>query len=114
MRGIPEFNYPTFNSAAGWLRGQGYGTIFNPADCNALTIQEDYARDPLKVSRECFARDTWWISNFANGVVTLPGWHNSKGAKAEVALALAIGLKVYYLHEMPSGEWYLTEAEDLA
>lgn len=112
MRGIPEFNFPQFHSAAAWLRGQGY-EVFNPAEHDAQDTEARYSVDPLGVAREVFGRDTAWICAQADAVATLPGWHNSKGAKAEVALALALGLDVCYLHLIPSGEWRMTRAEDL-
>ena len=113
MRGIPEWNFLAFQPAAKWLREQGY-TVFNPAeeDDPSQTL-DDYERDPLGTARECFARDTQYICKHADAVALLPGWHNSKGADAECALALALGLKVFYLLKMPSGEWFLLEAEDL-
>lgn len=102
MRGYPEFNFPVFHAAAKWLRGQGH-EVFNPAE-------EDRGGENL---REIFARDTSWICGYADGLALLQGWHNSKGAKAELALAQALGLRAYYLYLMPSQEWYLLEAEDL-
>ena len=113
MRGLPLLNFPQFHSAAKWLRGQGY-EVFNPAEMeDSDEMLNSLARDPLGVTRGCFARDTQWICTQADAVALLPGWHNSKGAKAECYLALAIGEEVYYLYEMPSGEWYLLRAEDL-
>ena len=112
MRGLPLFNFPQFHDAAKWLRGQGY-EVFNPCEMDEPDIEAEYQRNPRRVAGEVFARDTDWICKEAEAVVLLPGWHNSKGAKAECALALALGLDVYYLHEMPSREWYLTKAEDL-
>ena len=102
MRGIPEFNFPQFHDATEWLRLQDH-IVFNPAE-------HSYPTEDL---RAAFSRDTEWLCGWADAVALLPGWHNSKGAKAECALALALGLEVYYLHEMPSREWYLTKAEDL-
>lgn len=118
MRGIPEFNFPQFHSATQWLREQGY-EVFSPAEHDQSNFQGEggveleYVKDPITVARQCFLVDMTYICQDAEAVALLPGWHNSKGAKAEVALALAIGLSVYYLHTMPSGEWFLTLAEDL-
>lgn len=110
MRGLPLFNFPQFDSAAKWLEGEGH-EVFNPAaEDGVADILDQF---PVELARACFARDTQWICLEADAVALLPGWHNSKGAKAECALALAIGLEVYYLHAMPSGEWYLTKVEDL-
>ena len=124
MRGIPEFNFPQFYSAAAWLRGEGYD-VFSPAERDNEKHGVDISKGNVSGSEdeattkhgfslcEALAADTQWICKHGEGLALLPGWHNSKGAKAECALALAIGLPVYYLHEMPSGEWFLTLAEDL-
>ncbi len=85
MRGIPDFNFPAFNKEAAWLREQGH-EVFNPAENG----------DQTNV-RECFRLDTDWICRYADGIALLPGWEASKGAKAELALAEALGLEVIYL-----------------
>ena len=79
MRGIPEFNFPQFASAAAWLRSQGH-EVFSPAESDmrvwsdAESVQVDYASDPLRVARLCFLSDTAWICAEAEGVALLPGW----------------------------------------
>ena len=47
--------------------------------------------------RDALAADMKWICTRADSMVMLKGWKKSKGAKAEHALAEALGLKIIYL-----------------
>lgn len=110
MRGIPEFNFPAFHAAAQRLRAKGH-TVFNPAERDEKEFgkiscpsghEDDFAKlvgfkDGLSVLRNCFLADTQWICQFADAIALLPGWENSKGAKAEKALCEALGLQVFIL-----------------
>lgn len=109
MTGIPNFNFPAFNAAAAHLRSQGH-EVFNPAerdiarhggvDISAGNLKGDPAL-AAKVHgfslREALADDTAFICKEADGIAMLPGWENSKGARAEHALAVALGHTVLYL-----------------
>lgn len=90
MRGIPEYNFPAFDLYAGRLRREGH-IVFSPADGDRWLLLST-GREPD--ARECFALDTQWLCREADGIVLMPGWENSLGAKAEKALAEAIGLPV--------------------
>lgn len=108
MRGIPEFNFPAFNAATAMLRAQGH-TVFNPAErdnerhgkdisIGNATGDEDVAAKEHGFSlREALADDTAWICREADAIAMLPGWENSKGAKAELALSRALGHRVIFL-----------------
>ncbi len=88
MRGIEDFNFPAFRAAATALRDQGH-YVFNPAENSSHDTH----------IRVCMAIDTAWICNSAEGIAMLPGWENSMGAKAELALAEAIGLPIFFITE---------------
>lgn len=109
MSGIPEFNFPSFNVAASTLRESGH-VVFNPAERdierhggidiskgNATGSQEHAAKEHGFSLREALADDTAWICKEATAIAMLPGWENSKGARAEWHLALALGHEVIYL-----------------
>jgi uncharacterized protein DUF4406 len=100
MRGIPEFNFPAFHYAAEKLRAEGH-EVFSPAEkgdeqdmIDKPALQEDIA-----FRRRVFALDTAYICKMADAVAMLPNWHLSFGARAEHALAKAIGIKVIILGE---------------
>jgi len=112
MRGYPDFNFPAFHIGARRLRDLGY-EVFSPAERdieahgegvnNSPTCNLDDVKDTGFSLRDALAADTQWISLRADAVVVLPGWQESKGAQAEVALARALGLPVWSVDEVLSG-----------
>lgn len=105
MRGIPQFNFPAFADATVKLRNEGY-EVFSPAE-HAISlhgqsfwdnINGDEVNLPLGFDRRALlAADLNWICREANAVALLPGWETSKGALAEMATALALGLEIIKL-----------------
>jgi Domain of unknown function (DUF5664)/Domain of unknown function (DUF4406) len=111
MRGIKEFNFPAFYAAEEKLRALGYET-FNPARRDeekygsgvrnsAKGLLSDIASTGLNL-REALGADTAWISKEADAIYMLPGWEYSKGARAENALANALGLEVILWKDLDS------------
>ena len=107
MRSVPGFNYPAFMTAAKALREAGW-VVFNPAEMDMalddggpdLTLsmeeQEEYAEDWTNARRYAH-RDTVLIiqklrAERCDAIVTLPKWSDSIGARAEVSVALWVGL----------------------
>lgn len=98
MTGIPQHNFPAFDDAAVRLRALGK-TIVSPAelddpaerlrairspDGNPGVYGDDYNRYLI--------RDAHIVLNEACvGVICLPDWHESRGAKMETAIAQALG-----------------------
>lgn len=117
MRGIPEFNFPKFFALAEMVEGMGHD-VFNPAheDMKAgfqpagLTGDEDLAELGFDLSG-AYMRDLMFICNSAEGVMVMPGWHRSRGAVAEVAVARSLDLKVLALVDV-LGEVRLVQAHD--
>lgn len=104
MRGIPDFNFPAFFKAAELLRDQGH-VVFNPAERDTLVHgplesptgdHKDIARTGFTL-REALAADLGWICREADAIALLPGWENSRGARAEKAVAEGLDLIVIYL-----------------
>lgn len=108
MRGIPYFNFPAFNQAAAQLRAAGY-EVFSPAERdneahgtdisagNATGDEEQAARDHGFNLKQALLDDITYICLHADTIALLPGWENSRGAKAEKAVAEALGHAVVYL-----------------
>ena len=92
MTGWPDFNYPAFNAAAAALRGQGHA-VYNPTEFPYDGPLEDF---PI---REAFSEYTRFICLEACTIALLPGWEKSKGAVAEHALAVRLGLEIIHLEE---------------
>lgn len=109
MTGIPHFNFPMFNATAAHLRSQGH-EVFNPAERDiarhgGVDISAGNEKgDPALAAkvhnfslREALADDTAYICKEATAIAMLPGWENSKGARAEHALAVALGHHIVYM-----------------
>lgn len=108
MRGIPEFNFPAFNAAAAKLRAAGH-FVFNPAEKDnerhGTDISKGNATGDEKLAtqqhgfnlREALGLDLQFICAEADAIALLPGWEKSKGATAEHATAVALGLEVIAL-----------------
>ncbi|MDE3023207.1 MAG: DUF4406 domain-containing protein [Pseudomonadota bacterium] len=108
MRGIPFFNFPAFCKATAELRSKGH-FVFNPAerdnDRHGTDISEgNTAGCELLAAkqhgfnlREALHDDLEFICLKADAIALLPGWEKSKGANAEYATAVALGLEIIYL-----------------
>src|SRR4051812_42987166 len=77
MSGHDNFNFPAFNAAADALRRLGY-PVLNPAD---------FGCHPRHTWADCLQRDLT-VMGYADVVVVLPGWQNSKGARLETRVAI--------------------------
>jgi len=92
MSGHENLNMTAFDLAADALRGQGH-FVFSPADF----IRENGGEETPSARRLGLGVDLSWICFHADAVALLPGWQESRGATAERAAALAIGLEVWEL-----------------
>lgn len=114
MRGKAFFNFPAFDAAKADLESKGFEVI-SPADLDRATgfdpeiLGSDY--DWTNIEKCDFSlmdaidRDVAALKT-CDTIYMLRGWKNSKGAKAEKALAEWIGLGVLY----QEGEDILEEA----
>lgn len=102
MRGYKDLNFPAFDAAAKIGKASGYITI-SPAD---MDRQAGVNESELNVStltpamiREFVIRDMEAIifqlrAENEDAIALLPGWQSSTGARAELGVALWLGLKV--------------------
>lgn len=106
MRGIPEFNFPKFNEVATQLRALGH-EVFNPAERdterhngvnigNATGDVKQATEEHGFSLRDALADDCEYICKTADAIVMLDGWEGSNGARAEHALAFALGHSIIY------------------
>jgi predicted RNase H-like HicB family nuclease len=105
MQGYKDFNFPAFMEAATTLRAQGH-SVFNPAERDVAAHGDSFASATGNLQdiqhtgfslRDALYHDTKFICLEAEAIALLPGWENSKGARAEHALAVALGHRTIYL-----------------
>lgn len=95
MTGYEHANFPAFFEAARFLEVDGFEVV-NPAQ-----MDKDAGLDPdndvmsVEQYHDALARDMRAVMD-CDGICLLPGWKDSTGAKAEHALAQALGHTVYY------------------
>lgn len=98
MSGIPEFNYPAFEEATQQLRAAGY-TVVSPHELDGdagVDLGQPFTHEDRIAAMK---RDAIAVLD-ADGIAVLPGWANSTGALAELALGWAVGVQA-----RPVGEW---------
>lgn len=106
MTGIKDFNYPAFHAAAMELRAKGH-FVFSPAENDLENHGPDILKSETGNQAEAAAKgfdlraalyeDTKFICLEADAIAMLPGWENSRGARAEHALAVALRHTIIYL-----------------
>lgn len=120
MSGIPQFNFPTFFAAAENLRASGFdivspAEIDNEEDAGAALASPDgdltnHKHVSGKTWGDFLARDVKLVADDVQGIVLLPGWEESRGARLEAFLALTCGHKIlYYMDDDHYGS-YAVEA----
>lgn len=94
MTGYAEWNYPAFHAAAEELRRIGWQVV-NPAENPEPTADPTWD-DWMSISLAQVRR--------ASLLALLPGWHESRGACAEVQLANELGIPCHSLIDVIAGE----------
>lgn len=99
MRGLPQYNVPAFRRVAALLRKQGY-SIISPAELDSDAVRavserslhgNECDRDGRiggETAGEILARDVRILHDEAQGIIFLPGWERSRGARLEAFVAL--------------------------
>lgn len=101
MRNYTDFNFPAFRAAAAALRAAGH-FVFSPAERDderhGSNLCSGTSGDLAEIEAKGFnirvalGEDLAFICDDAEAIALLPGWKDSKGATAEVAVAQALGL----------------------
>lgn len=98
MTGIPEFNFPAFDTAAADLRS-GCFEVISPAELDRESgFDEEGMTGNEPLSDEMvhrFAHQDLNALLSVEGVVVLPGWEQSTGARNEVRIAGMLGHEVW-------------------
>lgn len=83
VSGYPSGNRAQFEVSARLLRSLGYDVV-NPLEFDEAPDLpwSDYLRKDIRALMDC------------GGVITLPGWQESRGASLEVHIAHALGMQV--------------------
>lgn len=122
MTGLPDFNFPAFHEAEARLSKAGWFDIGNPAkmdedngfDATGMTGNEK-PQDVGFDLAETLKMDLAWIADKATAIALLPGWENSKGVAAEVALGKALGLEIRavedFIFNVGDRVWVVKDAE---
>ena len=94
MTGLPENNYPAFYAAEEALTAAGHA-VLNPAR-NGTIVGSNAWQQYMRLSIAQMLQ--------AEGVALLPGWLDSRGARLERRIAMALGLRLGDLADFLSGE----------
>jgi Domain of unknown function (DUF4406) len=112
MTGIPKFNFPAFIGAAAKLREAGY-TIISPAELDSPEMFERAMASPdgapgsgsinFETWGDFLARDVKLVADSCHGIILLPDWWKSRGARLEAYVGLLCGHEFFqYNHLSPS------------
>lgn len=93
MTGYVECNFPAFYKAAKNLQEAGFQTV-NPADNNTGSSYREILRGDIELMMAC------------DGIATLPGWMDSKGASLEVQIGLVLQKKVLSVEQWIANKEY--------
>lgn len=90
MSGIPQSNFPLFDTVAAVLRGRGWDVI-SPAELDDPDVRAKVLVDKStgKTWGEFLARDVKLIADEGvEGIIFLPEWYTSRGARLEAMVGL--------------------------
>jgi hypothetical protein len=91
MAGIEDHNFPYFEKAATRLRGQGYD-VLSPHEVDHGETPEERGSKPYAE----YLKADFRILLACDGIILLPGWMKSRGATAELNLALTVDMSIWY------------------
>lgn len=107
MTGIKAFNFPAFIDAAETLRRQDYEIVSpieldrdeDPRGYEECLASPDGRTIPTGLGTwgDMLARDVKVVADDCAGVVLMPGWSKSRGARLEVMVALLCKKQILFL-----------------
>lgn len=110
MTGIPQFNFPLFESEAKRLRAAGFH-ILSPHEQDSPAVQAAaWASPDGKLDQngqiagetwgDILARDVKLVADDVCGVLVLPGWSQSRGARLETFVAALTQKPIRYAYSL--------------
>lgn len=100
MSGHPKFNVPAFIEAQGDLQERGFDAVLPvdldvPAERKQLLASKDGSEAGPRSWATLLSEDLKLIGDTGvEGIVVLPGWKYSKGAKLETYFGRLLGLEI--------------------
>lgn len=111
MTGEDAWGFPVFDRAASFLRTVLEWDAVSPADLDRAAGFDGVGDPPAGFDREsCLRRDFRAVTD-CDGIVLLPGWQRSNGARKELRVAMDCGLRLFVLREAP--EWHAADLRPL-
>jgi hypothetical protein len=117
MRGYPKFNFPVFDAVSAFLRHEGY-EVDSPAE-HDRECYSDIERWPGFLEGDTALCTKWFDLATAlkwdltrvsedGGIVMLPGWERSEGARIERFVAECTGSLIYLATQCTARAWRIT------
>lgn len=113
MSNLPQFNFPAFYAAAADLRSRGIDLV-SPAELDdaedngaALKSTDGNVNDRTVVTKtwaDFLARDVKLIADQVQGIIFLPDWQKSRGARLESFVGLLQGKDFKFAVYEPAGK----------
>lgn len=120
MSGIPQFNFPAFDYASKTLRRLGY-SIVSPHELDSDKVKKeaiestDGALINGKIGGETWgeilAKDVKIIADDVDGIVFLPFWFRSRGARLEAFTALLAHKHKFFYYK--DNNLYPTDVDEI-
>jgi hypothetical protein len=101
MSNLPQFNFPAFDAAAAWLRREGFEVV-SPTELDSAATRAACLASPdgkvipnNETWADLLSRDVKIVADKVDGIVFLPHWVSSRGARLEAYVALLVGKKFF-------------------